>query len=143
MCPGLPRGRSSSIASRRLSLACIGLGRQASPEARRKARTRSSFRAAMSTTRIRATSSSTPATVERIVRATAVSQRVKELHGYQCQICGERLNTIAGPYAEGAHIRPLGRPHDGPDTIDNVLCLCANHHVLFDGLALHVAADLR
>jgi hypothetical protein len=33
---------------------------------------------------------------------------------------------------EAAHIRPLGAPHNGPDTLDNTLCLCPNHHVLFD-----------
>jgi len=36
-------------------------------------------------------------------------------------------------YAEGAHIRPLARPHNGPDIVENILCLCPNHHVLFDG----------
>jgi putative restriction endonuclease len=35
-------------------------------------------------------------------------------------------------YAEGAHIRPLGRPHDGPDIEANVLCLCPDDHVRFD-----------
>ena len=33
---------------------------------------------------------------------------------------------------EAAHIRPLGAPHNGPDTLDNTLCLCPNHHVPFD-----------
>jgi hypothetical protein len=33
---------------------------------------------------------------------------------------------------EAAHIRPLGAPHNGPDTWDNTLCLCPNHHVPFD-----------
>jgi len=42
------------------------------------------------------------------------------------------LESLAGPYAEAAHIRPLGDPHNGPDTPDNILCLCPNHHVLFD-----------
>lgn len=37
-----------------------------------------------------------------------------------------------GNYAEGAHIRPLGRPHVGPDVASNVLCLCPNHHVQLD-----------
>lgn len=40
-------------------------------------------------------------------------------------------STPVGPYAEGAHIRPLGRLHDGPDVTENVLCLCPNHHALF------------
>ena len=44
-------------------------------------------------------------------------------------------------YAEAAHIRALGRPHDGPDTPDNMLCLCPNHHVLFDLGAFTIAND--
>jgi putative restriction endonuclease len=72
------------------------------------------------------------ATIQRIVRNSAVAQFVKSLHDHRCQVCGARLATEAGPYAEAAHIRPVGRPHDGPDVPGNVLCLCPNHHVLFD-----------
>jgi putative restriction endonuclease len=71
-------------------------------------------------------------TVLRIVRDTIQAKIIKELYEYRCQICGIRLESAAGPYAEAAHIRPLGTPHNGPDTIDNLLCLCPNHHVLFD-----------
>ena len=77
--------------------------------------------------------------MERVVRSAAVAESVKRLHDYRCQVCGERLETPAGPYAESAHIRPLGRPHDGPDIADNVLCLCPNHHVLFDQFGLAIA----
>ena len=49
----------------------------------------------------------------------------------------------AGPYAEGAHIKPLGRPHNGPDSEDNVLCLCPNCHVLFDIGAITIGLDLE
>jgi putative restriction endonuclease len=80
-------------------------------------------------------------TVLRIVRDTAVSRRVKELHHFQCQACGIRLECEGGPYAEAAHIRPLGAPHDGPDLMGNVLCLCPNHHVLFDNGAFGIADD--
>lgn len=72
------------------------------------------------------------ATTLRIVRDTAVTRRVKILHEYRCQVCGIQLRGAAGPYAEAAHIRPLGAPHHGPDVLENVLCLCPNHHVLFD-----------
>jgi putative restriction endonuclease len=75
------------------------------------------------------------------VRNTAVSTWVKQQHDHCCQFCGERLETPAGGYSEGAHIRPLGRPHDGPDSADNLLCLCPNHHVLFDAGALYVSED--
>jgi putative restriction endonuclease len=57
-------------------------------------------------------------------------------------MCALRLDTPAGPYAEGAHIRPLGAPHRGPDTLDNLLCLCPNHHLLFDIGAITIADDM-
>lgn len=81
------------------------------------------------------------ATVSRLVRDTNITRQVKVLHGYRCQVCGERLATPGGFYAEAAHIRPLGAPHHGPDTLGNVLCLCPNHHVLFDLGSFGVAAN--
>jgi hypothetical protein len=53
-------------------------------------------------------------TVLRIVRDTEQARRIKELYDYKCQICGTRLEGLAGPYAEAAHIKPLGAPHRGP-----------------------------
>jgi putative restriction endonuclease len=81
-------------------------------------------------------------TVLRVVRDTEQARRVKARYQYRCQMCGTRLEGTAGPYAEAAHIRPLGTPHDGPDTEDNLLCLCPNHHVLFDHGGVAVADDL-
>jgi putative restriction endonuclease len=81
-------------------------------------------------------------TVLRIVRDARQARRVKELYDYKCQMCGIRLEGLAGPYAEAAHIKPLGAPHNGPDTSDNILCLCPNHHVLFDHGGVVVAEDL-
>jgi putative restriction endonuclease len=72
------------------------------------------------------------ATVQRLVRNTAVTQWVKDLHGHTCQVCGVALKTASGPYAEGAHLRPVGQPHNGPDVVENVLCLCPNDHVRLD-----------
>ena len=83
----------------------------------------------------------TSVTTQRIVRNTPMAQSVKRLHEHSCQICGLRLITPTGPYAEAAHIRPLGRPHDGPDTPDNILCLCPNDHVLFDTGAVCIGDD--
>ncbi len=81
-------------------------------------------------------------TVLRLVRDTAQARQLKALYDYRCQICGTRLEGLAGPYAEAAHIRPLGAPHNGPDTQDNILCLCPNHHVLFNHGGVAVADDL-
>jgi putative restriction endonuclease len=77
-------------------------------------------------------------TVQRIVRSTEIANRVKDLHDHTCQICGIQLLTPAGAYAEAAHVRGLGAPHHGPDSLDNVLCLCPNHHVLFDNGAIYI-----
>jgi putative restriction endonuclease len=84
-----------------------------------------------------------PVTTQRIVRSTATAGWVKQLHGHRCQICGLRLDTPSGPYAEAAHIRPLGSPHQGPDTPDNLLCLCPNDHVLFDLGAVTISDDFE
>ncbi|NEB95389.1 HNH endonuclease [Streptomyces bauhiniae] len=60
------------------------------------------------------------------------------MHADRCQVCGIQLATRFGTYSEGAHIRGLGRPHDGPDEPANLLVLCPNHHVQFDALAIYV-----
>ncbi|QVL49071.1 MAG: HNH endonuclease [Thiocapsa sp.] len=83
----------------------------------------------------------TDTTSTRIVRETAITDYVKRLYNFECQVCGTALSTQSGPYAEGAHIRPLGGPHDGPDVVPNVLCLCPNHHVMLDGGTLSVRED--
>lgn len=80
-------------------------------------------------------------TSSRPVRNAAIVQQVKELHGHACQVCETRLRYKRGPYSEAAHIRGLGSPHDGPDELKNLLCLCPNHHVLFDGLEIYVDVD--
>lgn len=79
--------------------------------------------------------------IERVIRETKVTLYVKKLYDFKCQICGTALPTLSGPYAEGAHIRPLGTPHNGPDVIENVLCLCPNHHVMLDGGSLSIRED--
>jgi hypothetical protein len=90
----------------------------------------------------------------RILRDTALSRHVKALHNYKCQICGITLELGDGNcYAEAHHLRPLGAPHDGPDTLENIICVCPNHHALLDyggivlrkkdllGLSLHTIGE--
>lgn len=70
--------------------------------------------------------------VQRIIRDTVLSKKIKEKYNYTCQICDTQIITSSGYYAEAAHIKPLGAPHNGPDLEENLLCLCPNHHVMFD-----------
>lgn len=71
--------------------------------------------------------------VSRIVRDTAISAALKSKYGFKCQVCGITLRFGDGQrYIEVHHLRPLGRPHDGPDVESNMLVLCPNHHALFD-----------
>lgn len=80
-------------------------------------------------------------TLQRVVRDTAQSKKLKEHYDHQCQVCGTSIKTASGSYAEAAHIRPLGTPHNGPDTPENILCLCPNHHVMFDLGAFAIKHD--
>jgi len=77
----------------------------------------------------------------RIVRDTLASAAVKESHQHVCQACSTRIALPGGAYAQAVYIRPLGRPHNGPDTADNILCLCPNCHALFDGWAFAIEDD--
>ncbi|HEV8715717.1 MAG TPA: YDG/SRA domain-containing protein [Candidatus Binatia bacterium] len=81
------------------------------------------------------------ATSLRLVHETEPTRQLKALYHYRCQMCGRRLATPAGPYAEAVYIRPLGVPHNGSDTPDNLLCLCPNHHVLFALGSVAIADD--
>lgn len=49
-----------------------------------------------------------------------------------------RTDFRFGPDAEAAHVRPRGRPHHRADRLSNLLCLCANDHVLSDFGAIGV-----
>jgi putative restriction endonuclease len=71
-------------------------------------------------------------TIQRVVRDPKLGKWVKSLHEHKCQVCGMQISTAAGYYAEAAHIKAVGEPHNGPDTIENLLCLCPNHHLMFD-----------
>jgi putative restriction endonuclease len=72
-------------------------------------------------------------TVSRRIRDTALARHVNALYKDECQVCGVGVPGVSGRvYSEGAHVRPLGRPHLGADSVDNVLCLCPNHHVQLD-----------
>lgn len=82
-------------------------------------------------------------TAERLIRNSRQAKKIKEHYGYRCQVCGVVIETPVGLYAEAAHIKPVGEPHNGPDTVDNLLCLCPNHHVMFDMGSFSVRDDFQ
>ena len=77
-------------------------------------------------------------TVSRLNRNIKISEKVKELYEHRCQVCRTLLHSPSGPIAIGAHIKPLGKPHNGPDALSNMLCLCPNHHDQFDKLSFYI-----
>lgn len=80
--------------------------------------------------------------VQRIVRDTYLAQDLKELYDFRCQVCNTTIETKTGKYIEAAHVQALGRPHDGPDIAENIICLCPNHHVMFDFGMFSINDDL-
>jgi putative restriction endonuclease len=77
----------------------------------------------------------------RVVRETEQARFIKALYHFRCQICRTRLETPAGPYAEAVYMRPLTSPHNGPDTVENILCLCPNHQVQFTTGSVAIGND--
>ena len=91
------------------------------------------------------------AAVERTVRQVRVQERnrkvatnLKRWYNSKCMFCLCKLQVGNDPvvfYAEAAHIKPLGSPHDGPDTPSNMIVLCPNHHRQFDNGILTLRHD--
>ena len=58
---------------------------------------------------------------------------LKQHYDDTCMFCGMRLQVAEDRfYSEAAHIRGVGKPHNGPDKASNMLVLCPNHHIQFD-----------
>jgi rubredoxin len=74
-----------------------------------------------------------PTLINRIIRDTQLALEIKRLYNYSCQLCGYIIEFENGKrYAEAHHIRPLGARHNGPDSRDNILCVCPNCHAKLD-----------
>ncbi|HEY6254224.1 MAG TPA: HNH endonuclease [Xanthobacteraceae bacterium] len=73
----------------------------------------------------------------RVLRDTTLAYTIKQLHQDKCQICGFTIPLGEGQtYSEAHHVKPLGKPHNGPDTAANIIVLCPNHHAMLDFGAL-------
>jgi predicted restriction endonuclease len=72
--------------------------------------------------------------ISRQLRDTDLVARLKVAYGYRCQFCKTSIPMGRGRgwYCEAHHIRPLGIPHHGADTSDNILIVCPNHHKMLD-----------
>ena len=85
----------------------------------------------------------TESKIKRLKRNPKLGEKVKRIYNFHCQICNIFLDSPSGPIAIGAHIKPLGYPHNGPDIIENILCLCPNHHDQFDALTFSITPNTR
>lgn len=85
---------------------------------------------------------SEPLTAGRRQRDRRMRELVLTAYEYQCAFCGYdgRIGTMPVGL-EAAHVRWWA--FDGPDDIDNGLCLCALHHKLFDRGVLGVGEGHR
>ena len=77
-------------------------------------------------------------TINQLDRNPKLRIKIKELYDYTCQVCNIKLLGYKFPIAVGAHIKDLGKPHNGPDVLENILCLCPNHHSLFDNFGFSI-----
>lgn len=83
-------------------------------------------------------------TVNQSVRNAQIVRELKIAYLNRCAVCGLQLHVGGGNYySEGAHIRPIGTPHNGPDVIQNMIPLCPNHHKQFDKGTISIAPDAR
>lgn len=73
--------------------------------------------------------------IQRLVRNSSLSQKLKEYYEFRCQVCGYRVPKADSTYsAEAHHIQPYNKIHAGDDTSKNLLVLCPNCHSQFDDL---------
>jgi len=79
--------------------------------------------------------------IEQQLRNAELAATLKELYESKCMFCESRICVSISPerfYVEAAHIRPLGRPHNGPDVPENMIVLCPNCHIQLDSGTLSI-----
>lgn len=65
-------------------------------------------------------------------RDPSFRKRVLEKYNYTCIVCGCKEQNVL----QAAHIIPVS--NGGNDETENGICLCANHHLLYDSLKLNI-----
>ncbi|MEW2353344.1 YDG/SRA domain-containing protein [Spirillospora sp. NPDC029432] len=69
-------------------------------------------------------------------------RELENIYDFACQVCGEILEVPGGlRFSSVFHIRALELPHRGPDSLDNMLCVCSNHRDLFAYGAIVITDD--
>lgn len=68
--------------------------------------------------------------VKKAARNPKISRLFKQSKKYICELCERKpfIQQNGEPYAEADHIKPLG--WEGPDSPDNLRCLCAQCHAV-------------
>ena len=76
----------------------------------------------------------------RVKRNYSYAQQIRDLYDNTCQVCKVFLKTPTEGIgiSEAAHIKAIGKPHNGPDTKANMICLCPNHHAQFDRYSFYI-----
>lgn len=75
-------------------------------------------------------------------RSSRMRETVLAAYEYQCAFCGyDGMIGAVSVGLEAAHVRWWA--YDGPDDVDNGLCLCSLHHKLFDRGVLGIGHGYR
>lgn len=75
--------------------------------------------------------------IEIILRKKNLVEKIKKLYNNTCQLC--KTQVVIGEnkyYSEVHHIISLGKPHNGVDAIENMICVCPNCHIELDFKAI-------
>ena len=81
--------------------------------------------------------------IEIILRDQKLVDEIKRKYDNTCQICGKQIRIGKNKYySEVHHIHPLGKPHNGCDVLENMLCICPNCHTLLDYKAIILGEKL-
>ncbi len=70
--------------------------------------------------------------ITRLVRSALFSKKVLKMYDYECAICRCNIPEVL----QAAHIVPI--KERGSDKLENGICLCANHHLMFDNDILKI-----
>lgn len=80
----------------------------------------------------------------RLIRDSRLVQRLKIKFQNKCCVCGWICKIDHQVfYSEAAHVRPLGFTHSGPDSQENIVILCPNHHTELDNGILSIDPETR